>query len=158
MPKPARGASTKRKSVKPDPTPPISLVSAALLEEIHQDALEAMWEIAGEYGAEDLPARLLERAKAILGATCVDGAKLLHKRVLDATLVHVLVLWARNKIPGKMSEVSVARRIKQALNLADMLEGRQLPERAASQRERAVRIQAEWNQYKAEQAHEQRQA
>lgn len=145
---------TKKAPVAPvarptTPPPPEPLRDHQALQKAYRDALEAMTELADEYGADETPDRLVQRAQAILGAPTLEAAAAIARRTWDGMLVHVLSQWAKGHIPGKRSDLAFERNIKKALSLADMLEGRGLRDQAAGQRERAARLRDEWDDFKA---------
>jgi hypothetical protein len=144
MTRASKKTSSKPQAAPLSPPPPEPYQDIKALQALHQDALEAMQRIAEEYGAQETPERLLDRAKAILKVPTLDEAQRLNRRVRDAMLVHVLALWARGRIAGKMSDASVERAIKSALSLAKMLDEKGQHEQAESQRLRAERLQADW--------------
>lgn len=133
---------------KPPPTPEPYQDHKAL-QEAFQAALKSMQGLADEYGAEEVPDRLLERARAILKAPTLDDAQRIAKRLWDAMLVHALIGWT-----GPLTEESVKRRVYKALNLANMLEKKGDLKGAGRNRERAARYQAEWEERREQQRRE----
>lgn len=150
MARKTKKASSAPVALPAAPPPPESFQDRKALQKAYQDALEAMTDLADEYGAEETPERLVQRAQGILSAPTLEAAADIARRSWDGMLVHVLSQWAKGRIPGKRSDLAFERNIKKALSLADMLDSRGLRDQAVSQRERAARLQDEWDDFKAE--------
>lgn len=143
-------APSKPKALPRSSPPPEPYQDRQALQKAYRDAVEAMTELADEYGAEETPERLIQRARGILSASTLEEATRIARRAWDGMLVHVLSQWAKGRIPGKRSNLAFERNIKKALSLASMLDGRGLSSQAQSQRERAERLREEWEEFKSE--------
>jgi hypothetical protein len=131
---------------------PLTPISHAERKAIYK-ALEVHWEEQAEHYGWDDPDRpevVVKRMQAVLGAVDRETAALADQKARMTIQTMILGAWARGKIPGPTTEISVERQVKRAESLAQMLEKKGQLEAAERQWARASQLRLQLEEIREE--------
>lgn len=111
-------------------------------ESVHRRLLTEIEAMKVEYGAVDVPQRLLDKAARIMTTEDVAETARLYEAARMSAQTHFLSEWSRGKIPGKVTQRSLEEDARRLEKLAGLLERKGDGEKAEQLRKKAEKVRS----------------